>query len=157
MLLSALSGSSHLGSVHRMASVFSGQRRCDLPIGLPGGWAKFTCAVAFGSEALSRARSAVGIRSAVAWPLLRRYLHLLCTRSCSIASLRLGCLLPLAPMGVVERIVGLSRHPQAVQEHTELPRHGHRRPFFLAFLPPREANFSPWRLRSESEPKGPRM
>src|SRR5215207_4968211 len=28
---------------------------------------------------------------------------------------------------------------------------------FFEFLAPREAIFSPWRLRSESEPKGPRM
>ena len=35
MLLFALSMSSLFGgSVHRMGSVFSGQRRCDLPIGL---------------------------------------------------------------------------------------------------------------------------
>ena len=42
----------------------------------------------------------------------------------------LSSLLPLlAPMRVVERIVDLSGNPQAVQEHTELPRHGHHRPF----------------------------
>jgi hypothetical protein len=32
-------------------------------------------------------------------------------------------------MGVVERVVDLPAHPQAVQEHTELPGHGHHRPF----------------------------
>ncbi len=32
-------------------------------------------------------------------------------------------------MCVVERVVELSCDPQAVQEHTELPRHGHHRPF----------------------------
>ena len=56
----------------------------------------------------------------------------------------------LAPMRVVERVVGLSRNPQAMQR-------GRRQSFlatataarFLAFLPPREAIFSPWRLRSE--------
>jgi hypothetical protein len=37
---------------------------------------------------------------------------------CSIASLWLSCLpLPLAPMGVVERIVDLRAHPQLMQEH----------------------------------------
>jgi hypothetical protein len=32
-------------------------------------------------------------------------------------------------MCVVERLVELSRDPQVVQEHRELPRHGHRSPF----------------------------
>jgi hypothetical protein len=42
----------------------------------------------------------------------------------------LSCLLLLlAPMRVVERIVEFSGYPQAVQEHTELSRHGHRRSF----------------------------
>src|SRR5687767_7992549 len=35
----------------------------------------------------------------------------------------------MAPMGIVERVVELCCNPQAVQEHTELPGHGNRRPF----------------------------
>jgi hypothetical protein len=46
-------------------------------------------------------------------------------------------LLLLAPMRVVERVVDLSRNPQPVQEHTELPRHGHRRPFLGVLASPR--------------------
>jgi hypothetical protein len=44
MLLSALSGSSRFGgSVHRMGSDFIRAllRRCNLPSGLPRGWARF--------------------------------------------------------------------------------------------------------------------
>jgi hypothetical protein len=62
-----------------------------------------------------------------------------------------------ALMGVVERIVGLSGHPQAVKQHREFAGSTATTARFLAFLAPREAIFSPWRLRSESEPKGPRM
>ena len=48
LLFRTLSVSSHSvgGSVHRMRSVFPGQRRCNLRSGLPRGWTKFTCAVA---------------------------------------------------------------------------------------------------------------
>src|SRR5918993_1549351 len=84
MLLFALSGNSHLSSVHRIGSVFSGQRRCDLPLRLPS----------------------------LSSPLL------------------------LASMGVVERIVELSRHPQAVQEHREFPRHRNCRPFLGVLTAP---------------------
>ena len=51
---------------------------------------------------------------------------------------RLGRFLPLfTTMGVVERIVDLPRDPQPVQEHGELPRHGHRRPFLGILGSPR--------------------
>jgi len=42
----------------------------------------------------------------------------------------------LAPMGVVERIVDLCAYPQAVQEHRELPGHGHRRPLLCVLAAP---------------------
>ena len=35
---------------------------------------------------------------------------------------------PCAPAGVVEGIIDVPAHPQAVKQHRELPRHGHRRP-----------------------------
>jgi hypothetical protein len=38
-------------------------------------------------------------------------------------------------MRVVERIVYLSRNPQPMQEHRELSRHGHHRPFFEFWVP----------------------
>jgi hypothetical protein len=70
----------------------------------------------------------------------------------------LSCLLPLlAPMRVVERIVELSGHPQAVRKSTASFLATATAARFFAFLAPREAIFSPWRLRSESPPKGPRM
>src|SRR4029434_2034753 len=48
---------------------------------------------------------------------------------CVLHHLYSSRLLLLAPMSVVERVVDLPAHPQAVQEHRELPRHGHHRPF----------------------------
>ena len=60
-------------------------------------------------------------------------------------------------MGVVERIVDLCAHPQAVQEHRESFLATAIAALFFAFLAPLAAIFSAWRLRSESEPKGPRM
>src|SRR5215213_9290417 len=57
---------------------------------------------------------------------------------CSIAALLLSCLLPLlAPMRVVERIVDLSRNPQVVQKHRELPRHCNRRSLLGVLAPAR--------------------
>src|SRR5215204_5394984 len=50
----------------------------------------------------------------------------------------LSCLLPLlAPIGVVERIVELCGHPQAVQEHTELSGNCNRRSFLCVLGSPR--------------------
>ena len=90
-------------------------------------------AVAFRDPKRVRARSAVAIRHfGVAWPPLR-YLHLLFARPshhpCS------SRFLPSAPLGVVVRVVGLSRHPQAVQEDRQLPRHCHRRPLLGVLAP----------------------
>ena len=59
-------------------------------------------------------------------------------------------------MGVVEQIVELFRYPQAVQEHESFLATATVARFF-EFLPPLVAIFCPWRLRSESEPNGPRM
>ena len=83
-------------------------------------------AVAFRDQERVRARSAVAIcHSRLAW-LPYRYINLLCARLAHrLCSSRL---LLLAPMCVVERIVDLSRNPQAVQKHRELPRCGHHHP-----------------------------
>jgi hypothetical protein len=63
--------------------------------------------------------------SRLAW-LPYRYINLLCARLAHrLCSSRL---LLLAPMCVVQRIVDLSRNPQAVQKHRKLPRCGHHRP-----------------------------
>jgi hypothetical protein len=97
--------------------------------------------------------STLGRLAAVSW-----YLQLLLACLCSIASVRLSSLPPLfAPIGVVERIVDLCANPQAVQEHPESFLATATTARFFEFLPPREAIFSPWRLRSESFPNGPRM
>ena len=58
----------------------------------------------------------------------------LCSSSHHFCSSRL---LLLAPIGVVERVVDLPANPQAVQEHTELPSHGHRRSFLCVLGSPR--------------------
>ena len=106
-----------------------------------------------------RATIAVAIRHfrvasplvAVSSPPLRLYLlHRLLSR--------LSCLLPRC---------GADGRCRADRRPLLLPTGGARAPQsflatattarFFAFLPPREAIFSPWRLRSESEPKGPRM
>ena len=69
----------------------------------------------------------------VAWPLYQ-YLHLLFARLARrLSSSRFPL---LAAVRVVERIVDLSRNPQAVQEHAELPSHGHRRPFLRVLAAP---------------------
>ena len=55
----------------------------------------------------------------------------------SLSCLLLMLLLLLAPMGIVERVVELSAHPQVVQEHRELPRHGHNRSLLGILTSPR--------------------
>src|SRR5215216_4400018 len=119
-----------------MRSVFSvNLRRCDLPIGL-----------SFRVDQVRIAQSPLEIRSAIGqavacatlpWGRCRAGIF---TSSLSL-SLSLGSLLHrgflsslsrlllLAPMGVVEWLVDLSGHPQAVQEHRELSRHRHCRSF----------------------------
>jgi hypothetical protein len=84
--------------------------RCNLPIGLPGGWAKSICAVA----SLDPKRYLGQKRpwpSASLQPRGRCYDDIFTSPvlACYISSLRLSCLLPLALMRVVERIVDLSR------------------------------------------------
>src|SRR3712207_8387374 len=50
----------------------------------------------------------------------------------------LGCLLLLlAPTGVVERIVEVTAHPQAVQKHRKLSRYGHNRSLLGVLASPR--------------------
>jgi hypothetical protein len=78
-----------------------------------------------------RAIEAVAIRH---YPLGRRCCssgsHLLCVNSsgyCMAFVVLSRLLLLCVSMGVVERIVELCCNPQAMQEHRELPRHGHRR------------------------------
>ena len=69
----------------------------------------------------------------VAQPLYRG-LHLLFARlTHGLSSSRL---LRLAPMRVVEWVVDLPAHPQAVQEHRELPRCGHHRPLLGVLATP---------------------
>src|SRR5215207_7709841 len=115
------------------------RRRCDLLSGLPGRVEQVRIA-----QSPSEIRSAFGQQRP--WPSAtvgssRRSLALPSPPPCSvcsIAALLLGRLLPLlAPMRVVERIVGLPANPQVVQKHRELPRHGHRRPLLCVLGSPR--------------------
>ena len=60
---------------------------------------------------------------------------------CVLHGLCSSRVLRLAPMRVVERVVDLPAHPQAVQEHREqehreLPGHGHHRPFLCVLASP---------------------
>src|SRR5215203_6799923 len=95
----------------------------------PEGWTKFARAVASRDP-----KRYLGQRRP--WPSAtlgspRRSMALPSPPLCLVVLHRrsLSCLLlPLAPMGVVKRIVGISCNPQAVQEHRELPRYCHRRP-----------------------------
>ena len=128
MLLSALSVSQlSSDSVHYGIRLFE-LETLQSSDRLPRGYVKFACAVA------SRDPKRSGNNSRGHPPLCGRLAALcaiftssLC--ACSIFLLRLSRLLPLfTTMGVVERIVGLPRDPQPVQEHTELPGHGHRSP-----------------------------
>src|SRR5215212_12010674 len=139
MLLSALSGSSHSLVARRiMGSVFSGRRRCHLLSGLPGRVDQVRIAQspseirsAFGQQRPWLSATVGSSRRSMALPSPPP-----CS-GCSIAALLLSRLLPLlAPMGVVERIVDLSRNPQVVQEHRELPRHHCNHRSFLGVLAP---------------------
>ena len=51
--------------------------------------------------------------------------------------------------------VHFARHPQPVQQDSQLPRH--RRDGFFAFFPPRAASFKPHRRRSVSGPRHPKI
>jgi hypothetical protein len=108
------------------------RRRCDLRIGLsaPREWVD-QVHVAQSPYARSEA---IGHAGAVRLDLggLRRDHHLLLCSSVS--------LLPLGrpaseAVGVTQRLVDLSAHPQTVQQHRELPRHGHHRPFLGVLAP----------------------
>jgi len=133
MLLSALSVSPLFGdSVHRMRSVFSGYQ---------GGAAIFRAAfllrgvgqVRIAQSPYARSEAHSGNDSRGPPPLQGRrcariitsssYLHALSSSIASLSRLVSGAL------GVAQWLVDLSAHPQTVQEHTELSRHGHRSPF----------------------------
>src|SRR5215210_8108698 len=122
----------HFGdSVHTMRSVFSGYQ---------GGAAIFRAAFLLGGvgqvriaqspHARSEARSGNDSRSRP--PLQARrcagiitssYLHGLSSSIASLSRLASGA------VGGAQWLVDLSAHPQTVQEHRKLSRHGHRRPF----------------------------
>jgi hypothetical protein len=55
---------------------------------------------------------------------------------CMLHHLCSSHLLRLSPIGVVEWFVDLPAHPQAVQEHGELPSHGHHRPLLGVLATP---------------------
>src|SRR5215213_1072741 len=128
MLLFALSGSSLGSSVHYEIRLFELEalQSSERPSwkGRPSSLAQSPLEI----------RSAISGKGSLGHPPLQGRLAASSVRVSSpplrsMASL-LSCLLPLlAPMRVVERIVDLSGYPQAVQEHTELSRHGHRRSF----------------------------
>ena len=61
--------------------------------------------------------------------------HLLFSFFSVLSRFSLSCLLLCAPMRVVERFVGLSSNPQAVKQHRESPRYGHRRSFLSVLAP----------------------
>ena len=137
MLLFALSGSSHSlfgDSVHTMRSVFSGYQggaaifRSVSPRSEGGPSSQLAQSPPAGSEAMDHEKPR---RS----PLYDRR----CDRPPPPLWLH-GCLLllsrpdPWAP-GVAQRLVDLSAHPQTVQKHRKLPRHGHRRPLLGVLAP----------------------
>jgi hypothetical protein len=106
------------GSVHRMRSVFSSQKRCYLLSGLSS----------LRMDQVRLAQSPLEIRSAFGrvqpWLCATLGSPGRCSAIFTSSSLGLthrlcsSCLLLLlAPMRVVERVVYLSRNPQAVQEH----------------------------------------
>src|SRR3954447_14460279 len=89
------------------------------------------CAVALCSRS-----EAIGHAEAVRLGLgeLRRDHHLL-LRCSSASLLPLGRLASRRAVGVAQRLVNLSAHPQAVQEHRELPRCCHHRPLLCVLAP----------------------
>jgi hypothetical protein len=116
------------GSVHHGIRLFGLLRGCcDLPSGLPGGWAKFAGAVTSLDPKRVRVRAVAIRRFGVVATL-----PVVFTSSVFLSApspLWLSCLLPpLAPMRVMQRIVDLRGYPQPMQEHRQLSRCGHRRP-----------------------------
>src|SRR5215213_5273892 len=145
--------------VHEMRSVRT-QRRCNLVFGLLRQRAIFLFAVAK-DRAVSGARhrsSLIGSRSRAS----AGYDPLGVLPTSRIAVLIPSFKRP-PPLGSppIERCVKgptprrLSK--VCAKEHRELTGETATTARFLAFLAPRRAIFSPWRLRSESGPNGPRM
>src|SRR5215211_3651622 len=137
MLLSALPRSHTLRWLCASDEIrlFGLTRRCNLPSGLS------SCSrvdrVRLRSRLMLDPKRYLGLKP---WHVATRPLFQRCRRCARITSsssilatfLRIVSLSRLLPapgaVGVAQRLVDLCAHPQTVQEHRELPRHGHRRP-----------------------------
>src|SRR5215210_3307670 len=153
LLVSLLFGDSVHCEIHLFGLL---RRRCNLRSGLASSsWRVDQVRIAQSPHARSEA---IGHREAVRLALgpLRRDHHLLFLSFAAwVSLLPLSCLASKA-MGVRSgSYTSALSHKLCSSTASFLATATTAR--FLAFFPPREAIFSPWRLRSESDPKGPRM